>query len=77
MSADCSLQVVESQHRSGDLILANDKFRNHGIHILAHSFHFLDISASLCLLFDIPPPFLNPKSYLLLCGFKGAGHHDE
>jgi hypothetical protein len=24
MSADCSLQVVESQHRSGDLILAND-----------------------------------------------------
>jgi hypothetical protein len=25
MSADCSLQVVESQHRSGDLILANDK----------------------------------------------------
>jgi Fe-S cluster biosynthesis and repair protein YggX len=26
MSADCSLQVVESQHRSGDLILANDKY---------------------------------------------------
>ena len=26
MSADCSLQVVESQHRSGDLILANDNF---------------------------------------------------
>jgi hypothetical protein len=25
MSADCSLQVVESQHRSGDLILANDR----------------------------------------------------
>jgi hypothetical protein len=27
MSADCSLQVVESQHRSGDLILANDSPR--------------------------------------------------
>ena len=25
MSADCSLQVVESQHRSGDLVLANDR----------------------------------------------------
>jgi hypothetical protein len=27
MSADCSFQVVESQCRSGDLILANDKCR--------------------------------------------------
>src|ERR1035438_5289963 len=30
MSADCSLQVVESQHRSGDLILANDKISTVG-----------------------------------------------
>ena len=28
MSADCSLQVVESQHRSGDLILANDNIQS-------------------------------------------------
>jgi hypothetical protein len=33
MSADCSLQVVESQCRSGDLILANNKHLSNAVQV--------------------------------------------
>src|SRR5438105_14831200 len=32
------------------------------------------ICASLGLLFDMHSPFRNVKSYLVVCGFRGAGH---